>query len=127
MLKLPNVVGLVLCEQVITDATTRNVTLVNCFSRLRCSIFPSPPQRFVVSTVLTDGLGDANMALVISRLDTLELIRRHQWPMRFTDSLRVIRLILRFADLSFPVAGGYQFSLSADGEWVAQTILQVSS
>jgi hypothetical protein len=31
MLQLPNVVGLVLCEQVVTDANTRNVTLVKEF------------------------------------------------------------------------------------------------
>lgn len=127
MVQLPNVVGLVLCEQVITDATTRNVTLVNCFSRLRCPIFPSPPQWFVVSTVLTDGLGEATMALVVSRLDTLEIVGRRQWPMRFHDPQRATRLILRLTELSFPVAGGHQFILSADGEWVAQTSLQVSS
>jgi hypothetical protein len=127
MLQVPNVVGLTLCEQVVTDANTRNVTLVNSFGRLRCSTFPSPPQRFVVSTVLTDGLGDASMGLVVSRLDTLAEVAERHWRMRFTDPLRVVRLILRFAELSFPVAGAYQFSLSADGEWIAQTILQVKS
>jgi len=125
MLQVPNVVGLTLCEDVVTDATSRNVTLVNAFGRLRCSTFPSPPRRLVVSTALTDGLGDGMMSLVVSRLDTLEEIAERDWRMRFTDPLRIVRLILRFSELSFPMAGGYQFSLSADGEWVAQTVLQV--
>jgi hypothetical protein len=89
--------------------------------------FPSPTQAFVLWTMLTDGLGDATMSLVVARLDTLEDIYRSRWPMQFSDPLRVIRLILRMSEVSFPVAGEYQFSLSADGEWVAQTLLHVTS
>jgi hypothetical protein len=115
MLQLPNVVGLTLSELVITDANSRNVSLVNTFSRLRCSVFPSPPQRFVVSTVLTDGLGDATMVMVVSRMDTLEeLVDRH-WRMRFIDPLRVVRLILRFSELSFPV--GRALPVQFVSEW----------
>src|SRR5205085_11716428 len=109
MLQLPNVVGLTLCEQAITDLNTRNLTLVNSFTRLRCSTFPSPPQRFVVSTVLTDGLGDATRTLVVSRLDPLEEVAERHWRMRSTDPLRVIRLVLRFAAPSFPVTRGHAF------------------
>jgi hypothetical protein len=127
MLQLPNVVGLTLSEQVITDATTRNFTLVNTFTRLKCSSFPSPPQRFVVSTMLTDGLGDATMSLVVFPLDTMENLDERHWQMRFPDPLRVIRLILRFSEFVFPAAGWYQFSLSADGDWLAQTVLEVSA
>jgi hypothetical protein len=127
MLQLPNVVGLTLCEQIVTDATTHNLTLVNTFTRLRCSTFPSPPQRFVVCAALTDGQGDGTMSLAVSRLDTLEIIDRRHWQIRFTDPLRVVRLIVRLRNLSLPVPGGYQLSLSADGEWLAQTVLRVNS
>jgi len=126
MLQVPNVVGLTMCEQIITDAATRHATLVNTFSHLRCPVFPSPPQRFAISTVLTDALGDAIMTLVLHRLDTLEIIRERRWSMTFADPLRAIRLILRYTDLSFPVSGGYQFTLLADSEWVAQAVLRVS-
>jgi hypothetical protein len=127
MLQLPNVVGLTLCQQVVTDPTTHNVTLVNVFTRLRCPRFPSPPQPFVVWTTLTDGLGDATISLVVTRLDTLEEITLRRWQMQFSDPLRVIRLTLRIPAFSFAVAGEYQFSLLADGEWVGQTLLHVSS
>ncbi len=127
MLQLPNVVGLTLCEQVITDASTRNLTLVNTFTRLRCSTFPSPPQRFVVGTVLTDGLGDGTMSLVVSRLDTLDEVAQRRWRMRFADPLRIIRVIVRMRNVSFPVPGQYQLALFADEEWLAQTVLQVGS
>jgi hypothetical protein len=127
MLQLPNVVGLIVCEQAIIEEKTRNVTLVNCVSRIRCPSFPSPPQRLVVHVALTDGMGDAMMALVVSRLDTLEEMYDRPWPMRFPDPLRGVRWILRPPALIFPAPGPYQISLFADGEWLAQTVLQVSS
>ncbi len=118
MLQLPTVRGLILCEQAIVDVRTRNTTLVNTVSRLRCPSFPSPPVRFVVYAILTDGLGDAEMSLVVSRLDTLEDIHEARWQMKFPDPLRLIRVILRLSHLSFPEPVRYQFSLLADGDEV---------
>jgi hypothetical protein len=125
MLQRPNAVGLILCEQVVIAEKTRNATLVNSFGRLRFKAFPSPPQRFVVHAVLTDGLGDAKMSLVVSRLDTLEDIAEYRWSMQFADPLRDVRLVLRLPGLSFPQPVRYQFALSAADEWIAQCVLQV--
>jgi hypothetical protein len=127
MNQLPNAVGLILCEKVVIEERTRNATLVNHITRFPGRTFPTPPQSFVVYAVLTDGLGDATMSLVASRLDTFEDIAVHEWPKAFSDPLRDIRLVLRLAHLSFPAPVRYQFSLLADGEWVAQCVLQVTA
>jgi hypothetical protein len=127
MLQLPTVRGLMLCEQAIVDAKTRNVTLVNTISRLRCPSFPSPPGRLVVYAMLTDGLGDAEMSLVVSRLDTFEDIYEARWQMKFPDPLRLFRMILRLSHLSFPAPVRYQLSLLADKDEVTHTILEVIS
>jgi hypothetical protein len=127
MLERPNAVGLILCQQVITEENTRNVTLVNTLNRLRFASFPSPQRPFVVYVQLTDGRGEATMSLVVSRLDTLEDVFEGRWRMTFTDPLRVVRMILRSSNVSFPVPGLYQWSLFADGEWVAQSVLEVLS
>jgi hypothetical protein len=125
MLRIPNTVGLILCEQVVVAEKTRNVTLVNCLNRVRCTTFPSPPQRFVAFAVLTDGRGNATMTLAVDELDTRESVYQASWPMTFRDPLRDIRLILRLPALSFPEPGRYEFSLTADGELVAHTVLQL--
>jgi hypothetical protein len=127
MLQRPNVVGLTLCEQVIIEEKTHNVTVVNSVSRYRSRTFPTPPQRFVVYAVLTDGMGEGAMSLIISRLDTLEDIEERHWRMRFPNPLSVVRLVFRFANVSFPVPGRYQLSLFADGEWVAQSVVRILS
>jgi hypothetical protein len=125
MLQRPNAVGLILCEQAVIEEKTRNVTLVNSFSRLRFPTFPAPPHRYVVYAALTDGLREGTMSLVVSRLDTLEDLEERRWAMRFTDPLRIVRLVLRPPALSFPAPVRYQFSLLAEGESVAQCVLQV--
>jgi len=125
MVHLPNAWGLILCEQAVIEEKTRNVTLVNSFSRLRCPSFPSPASRFVAYALLSGGLGDATMSLVVSRLDTFEDIHEAGWQMKFRDRLRPIRLVLRLSHLSFPEPVPYQFSLLADGEEVAQSVLEV--
>ncbi len=125
MVKLPNAVGLVLCEQVIVEENTRSMTLINTSARLRCDSFPSTPQRFFVYGALTDGLGDARMSVVVARLDTLDTVAQRDWQMRFQDPLREIRVAIRFRRVIFPIASRYQVSLFAAGELIAQSILEV--
>src|SRR5437016_325263 len=125
MLVVPNTVGLIVCEQAIIEENTRNITLVNCVSRLRYAAFPSSPQRLVVYAGLTDGRGEATMTFNLTRLDTLEDVYESSWRMRFRNPLRDIRMVLRLPPIEFPVSGRYQFCLMADGTLVAQTVLQL--
>jgi hypothetical protein len=127
MLQRPTALGLILCQEVIIEENTRRATLVNTMSWLRCPTFPSPPQRLVAYALLTDGLGDAELALTVSRLDTLEEVDEQRWQWRFTDPLRHYRITARYSNLSFPVPGRYAFDLSADSELVTQTVLRVVS
>jgi hypothetical protein len=127
MLQAPTASGLTLCEKVIIEEGTRNATLVNSIIHLRVRTFPSPLMRFVVSAVLSDGIGEATMSLIVSRLDTLEDINERHWQMRFPDPLHVVRLRLRSPFLSFPAPGRYEFALLADGDRVAQMVLKVTT
>lgn len=123
MIQRPSAVGLILCEQVIIEEKSRNVTVVNSMSRLVCRAFPSLPQRLVVGALLRDGLGQGRMTLIVSRSDTPEDFYERSWSVNFLDPLRDIRLIVRLHDPTFPVPGRHQFSLLADGESIAQSVL----
>lgn len=57
MKHMPIAVGLFLCEQVIVEERTRNVTPVNCFTQRAVKAFPGSFS-FVLFAVLTDGLGE---------------------------------------------------------------------
>ena len=57
MIQRPSAVRLTLCQVVIVEEQTRNVTPVNGFSRLAVEKLPSDPHEFIVFAILTDGLG----------------------------------------------------------------------
>jgi hypothetical protein len=125
MIQRPNAVGLLLCKETIVEAHTRNLTLVNTFRRIVVDSFPSAPQRLTVHALLTDGLGTMTLALQVSRLDTLNDIYEQSRSLTFTDPLLEQYLLVRTSRLSFPVAGRYEFRLLADGQPVAQCVLDV--
>ncbi len=70
MVPLPTVLGLIVCEKVIIEQGTRNVSLVTCFNGLVVERVPTPPCTFAVYSTLTDGQGRGTIALVISSLET---------------------------------------------------------
>jgi hypothetical protein len=125
MIQQPVAVGLAICEQVIVEEGTRNVTLVNCFNILRLRELPSVASRLVVHAALTDGLGDGRVSLVVNRLDTFEEIYARHARVSFTNPLQEVRLLFRPRKCSFPVPGWYQASLLVDGEFVAQQAFRV--
>jgi hypothetical protein len=67
--QIPNVIGLLVCEQAIVEEKTRNVTLVNCFTALKAEAFPSEPKKFTVFALFSDGVGELSLDVVICRLD----------------------------------------------------------
>src|SRR5262245_40606282 len=116
----PSVIGLLLCEQAVVEEKTHNVTLVNCFTRLKVEQFPSEPRRFTVFAALTNGFGDVTLDVVVVRLDNDEEVLRQSRRLRFTDRLQEVRFLFRVTRCSFPVAGVYEVSLVADGESLAR-------
>ena len=122
----PVAIGLLICEQVIVEEKTRNVTPVNCFTHRKVVGFPSEPFPFVVFSVLADGLGEMPLEVRIYRLDTFgEVYRTVAATIRFTDPLQSVRFQLRIRDVSFPVPGHYDVALLADGEMIAQRKLVI--
>ena len=124
MAKLPVAVGLSLCEQVVIEDKTHNMTLVNCFSHRTLDNFPSETP-FTVFALLTGGFGEMPLDVVVQELDDFDEIYRISLPARFASPLRTLRCTGRVRDCSFPQPGHYLVSLLAGGEIVAQRKLQL--
>jgi hypothetical protein len=128
MIQRPTAISLLVCEQVIVEENTRNVTLVNCYRRLHLREFPAFPKRMVIHAILTDGLGRGTIRLAVTRLDTLEDIYAHDIDATFSDPLQEVRLLFRPSSLlSFPEAGRYEISLLMEGQSIAHRVLEVSA
>jgi hypothetical protein len=125
MAQRPIAVGLSLCEQVVIEEKTRNVTLVNCFTERVAEEFPADNLPFVAFALLTDGNGEMPLAVVIERLDTFEEIHRISVTVRFPNPLQTMRCTIRVRTCPFPVPGHYQVSLVADGETIAQRKMEI--
>ena len=120
MAKLPVAIGLSLCEQVVIEDKTHNVTLVNCFTERTVEQFPTDPIPFVAFALLTDGHGEVTLDVAVERLDTMEDVYRKSVRRRFSDPLRAVSCIFRVRLCSFPGPGPYQVTLLAGGEFLAQ-------
>jgi len=52
--------GLHVCELLVTEKGTNNISPINCFTRTHMGRFPSAPQRFGVYSLLSGALGSNN-------------------------------------------------------------------
>ncbi len=97
MSQRPVVVGLFLCENVIVEEGTHNITLVNCFSIRAAERFPSEPLSFLLFATMTDGLGEMTFDVMIERLADLQEVYRRSSVVRLVDRLQEVRFKLQIA------------------------------
>lgn len=122
----PVAVSPYLCEKVLIEEGTRNVSLINTLNRIRVDGFPSSFTSFDVCVTLTDGVGETTVELAILRLDTLDEIYRHARVVSFAGPLQEIMVIFRVRNCIFPVEGRYQISILAESELIALRAFKVS-
>jgi hypothetical protein len=115
------VIGLLLCEQVVIEKHTENISLINCFTKRTIGDFPSEPQRFAVVALLTDGVGEIALDVVVERLDKEEeKLFHHSQRVRFADRLQEVRFLFRVTRCIFPEAGTYEVTLESEGQVLAR-------
>ncbi len=114
----PIAIGMVLCEQVIVEEGTHNVTPVNCFNVREVEDLPGTATFFALAW-LANGIGEMLAELVVERLDNFEETFRVNRKLVFPDRLRDMRFSARLRSCPLPVAGHYQVSLVVDGEMIA--------
>ena len=117
--------GLTVCEQVIIDHHTRNISLINCFSRFVAGEFPFTPLPFCVFGRLTGGQGEAELTLTIINVRTDEeiasILRRVTFPDRFSE----VRFFFRLPTVEVLEPGEYLFALYVDDDWITNCRIQV--
>ena len=120
----PIAIGMVLCDQVIDEEGTHNVTPVNCFNHRELDMLPGESTFFAL-VWLADGEGELSAQIVVERLDTLEEVHRFTRKLAFTSRLQESRCLAKIRSCKFPVAGYYQVSLIIDGEFIAHRKFRV--
>lgn len=123
---IPVAIGLVLCDLVIVDKKTHNITPVNCFGSRKLKTWPGSMEFYVVAW-LADGLGEMTVEIVIESLDKLDEVLRMENRLQFDDLLKDKYFVARIRDCVFPVSGQYVVSLLVEGELIAHRKIHVHS
>lgn len=125
MMKLPEVVGLTLCERVEIDPLSGQLSLVGVFHFLPFSVFPSPAREFTLYGALFDGFGEGTMELVVTRAKTNEDIYIYQRWLSFPQRLGLVNLEIKVRRCLFPAPGRYGVSLRFDQKEAAVRSLNI--
>ena len=126
MVPTPLSIGLTLCNSLIIEEGTRNLTHVGTFSGFRAADFPFRPAPSYVISTLIGGHGEGELGLTVTHLETDdELFALHR-RLSFPDRLMQVIAVFRLGNCEFPEPGAYLMTLLMDGEWVAQRRFRVS-
>lgn len=123
--ELPIPRGMFLCEKLIVEERTRNVTLVNLLTQWVVDEVPTAPQQFVVFALLANGRGTMPVELRVTRLKDGEHVFSQVQPITFENPLAETRFASRMSRFRFAEAGLYEFSLEIGTEQVSQTRVEV--
>jgi hypothetical protein len=124
----PLVIGVSLCEDVVHDTETGNLSVIRLFTGIGGEPFPFNPPPFCVFASLTDGFGPTDIDLIVHEIgEGFPEIYRLRRRLNFTDRLQIVNFLMRLSRIVFPRPGAYTFTLESGGEWLAQRSLRVSS
>jgi len=110
---------------VIIEERTKKISTIGSFTGIAAERFPTILPPFSIFAVLTDGIGDARIEIVVARLETAEDLFVYRSSLHFPDKLAEVPFHVRLKQCSLPSPGLYQFTLLVDGEWIAQRRIRV--
>src|SRR5262245_27278010 len=112
--KLPEALGLLLCNKFSMVNNPPRIVLDGLFTSLRCAAFPSTPMAITTYAALFDGRGEGEMRLTCTRLETEEDFYYYGRWCSFVVSGQTIHYPIVIPRMVFPAPGRYAFSLSFD-------------
>jgi hypothetical protein len=110
----PEVLAMILCDQVITDVDTNKKSLIGLFDQVEALSLPCVVHELHVYLSLTNGHGKLAAAIACVTVDEGEELFHGETQVAFADPLQVVELHFVFPNARFPRAGEYRFQFSAD-------------
>ena len=112
----PEVLAMILCDQVITDVQTNKKSLIGIFDQIETASLPCVIHELHIYLSLTDGHGRLPMAVTCDADDDGDELFRGDAEVEFSDPLQVVELQFIFPNARFPRAGEYHVQLLALGQ-----------
>ena len=122
----PTVLGLLVCDQIITDRLTGKQSLIGLFSRVHSRGFPASHPQLSVFVALTDGHGKAELGIrLVDANDARPPIVEGKGIVDFKNPRAIAHLGLQFHGLTFPEPGEYRVQLWCQGELLREARLEL--
>jgi hypothetical protein len=125
---IPNVVAMLVCDQIITEQGTNKKTLIGVFDNFMSPNFPALIPRIAVYVKLADAEGDYLFKLRFVNLKDESLVAEIGIQAKCADRTQHSELALNFGGLPIPSEGKYEFQLYAGDEYLHRvTMLAVKT
>jgi hypothetical protein len=120
----PDVLSMIVCDQIITDRMTGKQSLIGMFSRVHARGFPASHPQLCVYVALTEGYGETEFTIrLVDTNDERPPIVEGKGKVRFKDPRAIANLALQFHGLTFPASGEYRVQLWCAGELLREARL----
>jgi len=122
----PDVIALLVCDQIITDRLTGKQSLIGMFSKVHAVGFPATHPQLAVFVALTDGHGRTELTIrIVDSNDARPPIVEGRGGVDFKNPRAIANLALQFHGLTFPAAGEYRVQLWSGSELLREARLEL--
>jgi hypothetical protein len=120
-------IALLICDRVITDATTHEKTLVSTFNQVVARTFPCIHPRMTIFVAVTNGSGPTETEIrCVNESEQDQVVFDMKGTIRFIDPNHVVEMSFQFNNVTFVKPGLHSIEFLCGGELVLHTRFQVS-
>ncbi len=122
----PDVISLLVCDQIITDRITGKQSLIGMFSTIHSFRFPAVHPQLSVFCSLTDGHGKTPLTIrIVDSNEERQPLVEGNGTVHFGDPRAIANLALQFHGLRFPQPGEYRVQIYCHGELLREARLMM--
>ena len=122
----PDVLALLICDQIITDRITGKQSLIGMFSKIHAPGFPAAHPQLSVFVTLTDGRGKTDLIIrIVDGDESRPPLVEGRGSVEFKDPRAIANLALQFHGLRFPQPGEYRVQLWSNGALLREARLEL--
>ena len=123
---VPEVLALIVCDQIITDRITGKQSLIGIFSKVHAPRFPASHPQLSVYVTLTGGHGRTDLLIrIVDSNEDRPPIVAGKGKVDFKDPRAIANLALQFHGLAFPAPGQYRVQLYGNGQLLREARLDL--
>jgi hypothetical protein len=123
--RIPSVVAMLICDQIITEEGTNKRSLIGVFDNLFTLQFPVIVPKVGVYAKLADAEGQYLFRIRVVDLKDESLIGEVQVQADIPDGSQYSEIALNFGGVPLPDEGRYEFQLYADDVYLHRVVVNV--